>query len=181
MPWGTLPGLDGGVPYQGVPCWGYSTGGTLLGGTLPGLDGGYPARGTLLGGTPPGRVPPGRVPPGQGQDGGYPARGTLSGYLPGRVPPQPRSERGGYPVRTTEGVLSTRRTVCLLRSRRRTFLFHLILRLTNFIKLCMNNKAEITNKSVPQIKLLCKNLNNQECISVKGVPFNIIHRSQKHL
>ena len=56
-----------------------------------------------------------------GQDGG--------GYPPGRVPsPPPRAmsgrEGGGYPVRTTEGLRTTRRTLCLLRSRRRTFLLN---------------------------------------------------------
>ena len=50
--------------------------------------------------------------------GGYPGRGGYpgwGGYLAG----------GGYPVRTTLGVLATRLAVCLLRSRRRTFLFTL--------------------------------------------------------
>ena len=68
------------------------------GGTLPGPGGGY-----LLGGTLPGE---------------YPARGTKVGY-----PPPDQDGGGGYPVRTTEGVLTTQRAVCLLRSRRRTFLF----------------------------------------------------------
>ena len=51
-------------------------------------------------------------------------RGWVPGPPPGgggtrvRYPP-----RGGYPGRTTEGVLTTRRAVCLLRSRRRTFFF----------------------------------------------------------
>ena len=43
----------------------------------------------------------------------YPARGYPAGGYPA----------GGYPVRTTEGVFTTRRAVCLLRSRRRIFLF----------------------------------------------------------
>ena len=43
------------------------------------------------------------------------------GTWPGTPP------RGGYPGRTTEGVLTTRRAVCLLRSRRRTFLFFFVL------------------------------------------------------
>ena len=79
------------------------------GGTLPGQDmGGYPVGGTQV---------------------GYPCQVRTRGY-PGRVPPagypSPGQVRtgGGYPVRTTEGVLTTQRAVCLLRSRRRTFLFH---------------------------------------------------------
>ena len=81
-----------------------------------------------LGGTLPGGTQV-WYPPWPGQDrgeypaGGYPAEGctqvgyTLQGIPPGQV------RTGGYPVRTTEGVLTTRRAVCLLRSRRRTFLF----------------------------------------------------------
>ena len=64
------------------------------------------------------------TPPGGGTRVRYPPRGgTRVRYPPGggtqvRYPP-----RGGYPGRTTEGVLTTRRAVCLLRLRRRTFLF----------------------------------------------------------
>ena len=55
--------------------------------------------------------------------GGYPVRSGRGGD-PGRVPPGPGQDGGGeYPVRTPEGVLTTRRAVCLLRSRRRIFLF----------------------------------------------------------
>ena len=75
------------------------------GDTLPGpAGGGYPAGG--------GMYPAGGVPcRGRGYSaGGYPARGV------------PCWGEGGYPVRTTEGVLSTRQAICLLRSRRRTFL-----------------------------------------------------------
>ena len=117
MPWGswgggTLPGPARGVPWPGgYPGWGGTLprgvpwlGGTLVGGTLPG---GCPTRGVpWLGGTLPGGVPWSGTPPGQVRMGGYPAPG------------------GGYPGRTTEGVLTTRRVVCLLRSRRRTFLLH---------------------------------------------------------
>ena len=68
---------------------------------------------------------PGGVPC-QVQPGGYPARGdTQVGYPPSQV------RMGGYPVRTTEGVLTTRRAVCLLRSRRRTFLFEYCLWLSH--------------------------------------------------
>ena len=86
--------------FHGADTWGYparsSWGGTLL-------------EGTLQGGTQVGYPPP-------GQDGGYPGRvpPTRSGWG-GTLP-------GGYPVRTTEGVLTTQRVVCLLRSCRRTFL-----------------------------------------------------------
>ena len=96
---GTLPGPGGGIPCQfqpAVPCWW---------GTLPG--------GTLLGRYLPGGVPYQGVPC-QG--------GTQVGY-PRPVTPPSQVRMGGYPLRTTEGVLTTRRAVCLLRSRRRTFLF----------------------------------------------------------
>ena len=87
----------GGVPGSGTP----RGGGWVLGSGTP------PGRGTRVRYPPPGGGYPGQVPPG----GGVPRSGT---------PP-----RGGYPGRTTEGVLTTRRAVCLLRSRRRTFLFQL--------------------------------------------------------
>ena len=95
----------------------------------------YPAR-SSWGGTLPG--PAGGGLPCQVQLGGYPARSSWGGYpargypaggvlcrgagYPGRVPPRPGQDGGGYPVRTTEGVFTTRRAVCLLHSRRRTFL-----------------------------------------------------------
>ena len=99
---GTLPGPAGGYPAWGVPCWGY-----------------------------PDRVPPARSGRWGTQVGYPPARSGQGGTLQG-VPylgtPQPQARSGrwrgrGYPVRTTEGVLTTWRAVCLLRSRRRTFLF----------------------------------------------------------
>ena len=86
------------------------------------------AAGGYLTGYPPGGGPgtprggggswPGTPPPPRG----------VSGYPPGgvRVPPgggPGTPPGGGYPGRTTEGVLTTRRAVCLLRSRRRTFLW----------------------------------------------------------
>ena len=90
------------------------------------------------GGGVPGQVPPGGVP-GSGTPRGVPGSGTPPpGGYPGQVPPRGgtrvRYPRGGYPgqvpplgggvtrVGSTEGVLTTRRAVCLLRSRRRTFL-----------------------------------------------------------
>ena len=90
-----------GVPWWGVPHLGYLpldlAGGTLMGQGVPHLR--YPpvrpGRGTLMGGIPP-WVPP--VRPGQG--------GTPDGE--------------GTPPRV---VLDIPRLVCLLRSRRRTFLF----------------------------------------------------------
>ena len=57
--------------------------------------------------------------------GGYPGQVPPQGGYPGQVPPP----GGGYPGRTTEGVLTTRRAVCLLRSRRRTFLWKHFFRL----------------------------------------------------
>ena len=97
-PGGGYPAQGGTLP-RGVPCWG---------GTLP--------RGRY----------PGRVPRGPDQDRGVPCRGgTQAGYTPLAGYPhrtQPGQDGGGYPVRTTEGVVTTRRAVCLLRSRRRTFL-----------------------------------------------------------
>ena len=88
------------------------------GGTLPGPAGGwYPARSSWGGDTLPGSA--GGYPAGGDTLlGGYPARG----YRPGQV----RTGERGYPVRTTEGVLTTRRAVCLLGSRRRTFLFFFV-------------------------------------------------------
>ena len=67
----------------------------------------------------------GTLPGPGGGGGGYPARSSHVGY-----PPHPPARSwwgggypaGGYPGRATEGVLTTRRAVCLLRSRRRTFL-----------------------------------------------------------
>ena len=97
----------GGVPSQ-VPPRGrpkYPPGGGP--GTPLGVPSQVPPRGEVRV-TPPGGVP-GQVPP-RGvrvPPGGYPVRYPPPG--------------GGYPVRTTEGVLTTRRAVCLLRSRRRTF------------------------------------------------------------
>ena len=120
----------GGVPCQVQPCQvqqrGYFAGGYPAGG--------YPAGGTLLGGTLPGGTLPGparggTLPGAGGYPVGYPAvGGTLLGvpcwgaqvWYP--LTPPARSGWGGYPVRTTEGVVTTQRAVCFLRSRRRTFL-----------------------------------------------------------
>ena len=143
--WGGVPGQVqlGGYPYPIMLCniTQNSMGQTPGGGTQPAPAGGVPCQvrthGTLL------RGYPGRVPPRPGQQGGsqvgnppsrvpptgYPPDqdgGTLLGGYPGRVhPPGQVRMGGGYPVRTTEGVLTTRWAVCLLRSRRRTFLLTL--------------------------------------------------------
>ena len=99
---GYPPGVPDWVPPRGVrappPLGGYLTR--------------YPRGVRVL--PPPGGV---WVPP-------PPLGGYLTRYPPGGVwvPPSPRG--GGFPGRTTEGVLTTRRAVCLLRSRRRTFLFN---------------------------------------------------------
>ena len=93
--WGTpLPGQDGGVPQPG---------GTHLGYPLPGQDRGVPQ---------PGSTHPGYPPPGQDEGRGYPSQGRRP---PGVFPP-PRNS-------TAHGLLDKRRSVCLLRSRRKTVLF----------------------------------------------------------
>ena len=98
--------------------WGYPNRGYLtrgvpkLGGTLTGVpQWGYPTSGT-----PPTR--PGGVPRWGYPNRGYPALGTPLSDLDGGYP-----NRGGTPLQLTDGVLDKRRSVCLLRSRRRTFLF----------------------------------------------------------
>ena len=106
------------------------------GGTLPGQDGGTLPGGTLLGGILL-RVPCQGVP-----CWGVPCQG-----VPYLSTPQPGQE-GGYPVRTTEGVLTTRRAVCLLRLRRRTFLF--LMRFSHYFR---NFLSVITDESGEQ--LLC--------------------------
>ena len=107
MPWGRhlggmQPGPAGGVGgthiHNALQHYPEFHGADTWGGTQPGPAGGYPAR-SGRGGTLPGQE-------------GVPCRGWGWG-----------DQDGGYPVRTTEGVLTTRRAVCLLRSRRRTFLF----------------------------------------------------------
>ena len=109
----------GGYPYPIMLC---NISQNAMGQTL----GGYPARssrgGTLLEGYPaggvPGGYPAGVYPAGGGYPaGGYPGQVPLPGQVRTGVPCP-----GGYPGRTREGVLNTQRAVCLLRSRRRTFL-----------------------------------------------------------
>ena len=123
---------QGGTPARSSRGWGggvrYPTSGTPIG---PG-QGGLP----LPGGTPP-WVPLSDLA------GGYPTSGTPPSDLAGGTPPQvpPIRPGWGYPcqaaphlryppldlarwVPTLGGVLDTPRSVCLLRSCRRTFLFH---------------------------------------------------------
>ena len=92
----------GGTSAGGAPAWGTPAREVPAQGTpWPGQDtGGYPSQGAPTRGTPPGQVRMG-VP----QLGGHPSR------VP--PPPPPRD-------RTAHGVLDTPRSVCLLRSRRRT-------------------------------------------------------------
>ena len=119
------PPPPGGGPGSGIPpprgggtqVW-YPRGGGVPRSGTPGGGGGYP----------------GQVPPPGGWGVGVPRSGTPPpprGGYPGPVPP-PRG--GGYPGRTTEGVLTTWRAVCLLRSRRRTFLYIL----------CFKNLTKVT-------------------------------------
>ena len=100
----------------GTPASWYPTSGTPVrpGHGVP-LPGGYPTSGTPIrpgwGGTPARGVPHlGHPPIRPGQGGGV----TLAGGGVG----------GGTPPQVTDGVLDTPRSVCLLRSRRRTFLCH---------------------------------------------------------
>ena len=119
-PWG-VPRPPRGYPGQVPPPQGgtQTPPGGYLGQVPP--PGGYP--------DPPGGYP-GQVPPPRGGvpgPRGVPGSGTPPGGVPGPPRGVPRSGTtplGGYPGRTTEGVLTTRRAVCLLRSRRRTFLFY---------------------------------------------------------
>ena len=101
------------------------------------------------------RVPNSRVPP-WARMGGYLAGGsTQVWYPPGRyLPPGPGQDGEGYPVRTTEGVLTTRRAVCLLHSRRRTFL--------------SNNKlAEFSNSKRKKPQMTVANFwNPWECLNL---------------
>ena len=106
-------GQPGGYPYPIMLCNISQNAMGQLGGTLPGSAGG----GTLARGVPwLGGYP--------GQVGRYPGwGGTLAGVPWSGSPPPPARRWGGYPGRTT-GVFTTWRAVCLLRSRRRTFLLH---------------------------------------------------------
>ena len=117
---GVTPARSGwGYPSQGAPVQG-TPGQVRMGGTSAR---GHPPRIPQPVGCPPGT--PGQVRMGDrypnqegtclgypkpGQDGGYPSQGGAS---PGYSPPRDR---------TAHGVLDTPQSVCLLRSRRRTFL-----------------------------------------------------------
>ena len=67
------------------------------------------------------RVCPSVYPRGGGGGGG--GRGSQPGVYPRWGVGYPAGGGGGTPPRVTDGVLNTPRSVCLLRSRRRTFLF----------------------------------------------------------
>ena len=102
----------GGIPARpsqpggGTPCWEYPTSGT----PPSDLAGGYPLLGlTHL-----------RYPPCQTWMGGYPCQGVPHLGYPS---PPCWTWPGGTLLRETDGVLDTPRSVCLLRSRWRTFLF----------------------------------------------------------
>ena len=122
VPW-SGSASQGGVPCQGVPHLGYPPHQTCPGGT------------PCWGGCTPPWVPPSRSDLARG----YPTSGTppvRSGrggppqqtWLGRRVPPC--REGGGIPLRETNGVLDTPRSVCLLRLRWRTFLFEI-----NFVRI----------------------------------------------
>ena len=68
----------------------------------------HPPSQVRMGGPQPGGAPTWGTPQ-SGQDGGYPSQGAPAWVLP--------------QYRTSHGVLDKRRSVCLLRSRRRTVLF----------------------------------------------------------
>ena len=114
------PGEGGWVPHRGVPP------------THPLLDlaGGVP----LLGEYPNQGYPTLGPPIGPGWGRGTPAGRGTPPWVPPPTPPH-RTWPGGVPPQVTDGVLDAPRSVCLLRSRRRTFLlkgvllefhFHLI-------------------------------------------------------
>ena len=102
-----LPSHPSVCSQGGVPQLGPAREGTLARSSQEGCT---PCRGVLLPGRTPCRVSTqSGVSKGWGSNGGYPRWGTLP---------------AGYPLyRTTDGVLDTPWSVCLLRSRRRTFLF----------------------------------------------------------
>ena len=105
------------VPAQGTPsrgtCPGYPPQGALP--RVPPQQWG-PAWGTPLAGAHPPRVPP--------WQGALPGVPPGSGVLP-RVLPPAGGAPPGVPPWPAQCVLATRQAVCLLRSRRRTFLLNL--------------------------------------------------------
>ena len=95
----------GGNPCWGYPSWGHGTPSDLAGGGVP-----------LLGSTPP------RVPPQSDLARGTPTSGTPP-IRPGWGVPLLGVPHLGYPL-PPDGVLDMLRSVCLLRSSRRTFLLY---------------------------------------------------------
>ena len=119
---------------------------------------GTPPPSDLAGGVPQLGVPHLRYPH-QTWWGGYPTLGTPQSDLADRG--------GGYPTsyRITDGVLDTPRSVCLLRSRRRTFFFTLSVKDYSLMLTMQNNgtlpKCEIEISSV--FTSYCKL--QQKCLS----------------
>ena len=183
---GTQPGPAGGYPARS------GQGGTLLGG----YPGRVPSGQVRMEGTQVG------YHPWPGQDGGYPGRVPLAGYLPrpggtlpwggtqvgyphGRVPPSPGpgwrvpcqegDQDGGYPVRTTEGVLTTRRAVCLLRSRRRTFLLGFCSQNSNVL-LSSRLQNQTTEIKLGVLDISHKIYPDFKVVQRRFSPFNNLHR-----
>ena len=143
---GTWPGPAGGGGGGGV----WMEGRGVPGQVQPGGEGGG---GYLARSSPGGRGVPGQVQP--GGEGGYLARSGQGGREGGGVP-----GRGGGGGTWPEGVFAMQRAVCLLRSRRRTFL-------------CMNRFLRDIHQFVCKEKKLCSSCNcdsiQVEEISIKDV------------
>ena len=142
--WGGTPaGSNWGVPHLGYPCQ------TWVG--VPHL--GYPHQLwlgiPLLGGTPP-WVPP--IGPGQGGTpaGGTPTSGTPHQTWPGQVP-----QRGGTFPQVIDGVLNTPRSVCLLRLRRRTFLFKIIADLVGSLQFVSYSIQDLLDSTLKNKSSFC--------------------------
>ena len=103
--------------------------------------GGYPSQAQLEG-YPPARGVPHLRYPHQTWPGGTPAGGysTLGSPLVRPGQRVPLSGGGGTPPQVTDGVLDMPRSVCLLRSRRRTFLFHINLQICSGMVGCHDNR-----------------------------------------
>ena len=160
--------------------------------------GGYPVRYPPRGGTwtppphPPGGVIRSGTPP--PPRGGYLTRGVPSQVPPWGVPDPggvPRPPRGGgtrsgtpprgYPGRTTEGVLTTRRAVCLLRSRRRTFLLEVWNQKKNSCLTTFLHNVQNNNNS-PDTRIIgCYFSENGRCITknIHTIICHYVHQIQQ--